>query len=439
MSRLATLYEQACSGQPQAVLLDGEAGIGKTRLATAFLELARTQGADVLAGRTLKTSQRLPYQPLLDILRTRLEREVDLRRLLSAPWLSELSRLLPELRERYADLPPATSNGALTSLRLMEALARLSQVLASQAPLLVFIDDMQRADAASLDVLLYLARSWAERGTPVLLLLSRRTETREMEPEMAEWLANLRDILALTRLELTPLSSADICQVVRELVGGDTALSTCQQEDARFQPSPRCVRQSASDIERFGAWLFSETHGRPLYLRALLEELIACGALVPHMSEENRWAYELHTSPLEATPPHSLLPPEVRELILRRLAPLAPQARDLLAAGAVLGGDFTFEELCQAAWLTPQDGLVALDEALHNLLLRESGQQREGREEVVYHFADDTIREVVYAEAGDARRRVFHHRANSSGTHGYTLGGAAPELAGVCQRMADNE
>src|SRR6266566_4240775 len=78
---------------------------------------------------------------------------------------------------------------------------------------------------------------------------------------------------------------------------------------------------------------------------------------------------------------------------------------------AVLGHDFTFEELCLVARLAPQKGLAALDESLQSLLLRESSQRREGRRGVSYHFADDKIREVVYAAAGDARRRVFHGRA----------------------------
>jgi len=99
------------------------------------------------------------------------------------------------------------------------------------------------------------------------------------------------------------------------------------------------------------------------------------------------------------------------------LARLSPPARDLLAAGAPLGHDFTFEELCQVAQLAPQDGLAALDEALQSLLLRESSHQREGRGGISYHFAHDKIREVVYAAAGDARRRVFHSQAFGSGVH----------------------
>src|SRR5713101_4273764 len=235
-SRLMTLYEQASNGQAQVVLLEGEAGIGKTRLATEFLAWVRAQGADVLEGRTFQTSQCLSYQPLLKALRARLEQEHDLRELLSDPWLAELSGLLPDLRERYPDLPPPTIDGAFASSRLFEALARLSHALASQAPLLLFVDDMQWSDAATLDVLQYLARYWTEHGTPALLLLSRRTETREMEPQMSEWLANLRSTIALTRLELGSLSAKDTLQIVRELAHADAAQPSCQGEHARFQP-----------------------------------------------------------------------------------------------------------------------------------------------------------------------------------------------------------
>jgi predicted ATPase len=222
---------------PQVVLLEGEAGIGKTRLAAAFLNWVRAQGADVLEGRAFQTSQRLSYQPLIEALRTRLEQEHDLRQRLPDPWLAELPRLLPDLRERYPDLPPLTINGAFASSRLFEALARLSQALASQAPLLIFADDMQWTDAATLDVFQYLARYWTEHGTPALLLLSRRTETREMEPEMSEWLANLSSTISLTRLELCSLSSMDTLQIVRELAYADAAQPSCQGEHARFQPS----------------------------------------------------------------------------------------------------------------------------------------------------------------------------------------------------------
>ena len=205
---LMTLYEQITNNQPQVVLLEGEAGIGKTRLATVFLDWVRAQGAEVLAGRPLS------YQPLIEALRTRLEQDPDLRQCLSDPWLAELSRLLPDLRERYPDLPALTINGVFASSRLFEALARLLHALAAQAPLFMFADDLQWADAATLDVFQYLARYWSDHRTPALLLLSRRAESRDMGAQMSEWLAALSSTISVTRLQLGPLSAQDIRQIV---------------------------------------------------------------------------------------------------------------------------------------------------------------------------------------------------------------------------------
>ena len=139
---------------------------------------------------------------------------------------------------------------------------------------------------------------------------------------------------------------------------------------------------------------------------------------MPRLIAGSDWVFEPQSSILEATSPDGLLPSDVRDLIQRRLARLSSSARDLLAAGAVLGQDFTFEDLCPVARLTPQDGLAALDEALQSLLLYESNHRRKGRRGVSYHFADEKIREVVYTAAGDARRRVFHSRAYFAGARG---------------------
>src|SRR5207245_7252777 len=98
-------YQRAHAGQPQLVLLQGETGIGKTRLASEFVGWAQAQGADVLAGRALQNGRQLPYQPLIDVLRHRLEQEPAPNDLVSDVWLAEIARLLPEARARPPDLP----------------------------------------------------------------------------------------------------------------------------------------------------------------------------------------------------------------------------------------------------------------------------------------------------------------------------------------------
>ena len=105
-----------------------------------------------------------------------------------------------------------------------------------------------------------------------------------------------------------------------------------------------------------------------------------------------------------------LVPPTVRAVIRARIAQLSPDAQALLAAAAVLGHTTGFEQMRSVAGLAEPVGLGALDEALGRRLLIERAEQRSNRHDR-YTFAHDKIRDVVYTEAGDARRRAYHQRA----------------------------
>lgn len=170
-------YRLSECGQTNIALLQGEAGIGKTRLAQEFLGWARAQGADLLQGRAFESGGRLPYQPLVAALRARVEQEHAPDDLLSDIWLAELSRLLPELRDRYPDLPPATENEQTAHIRLFEAIARLGAACAERTTVVLFLDDLQWADIASLDALQYTCRRWREDHAHILFLCSMRTES----------------------------------------------------------------------------------------------------------------------------------------------------------------------------------------------------------------------------------------------------------------------
>ena len=145
LARLRQAYARAQTAGAQVVVLEGETGSGKTRLATEFLDWARGQDAEVLVGRTFEAEGGLPYAPLVAALRPRLERENAPDDLLGDLWLAELARLLPELRERYPDLPPVSEDETVGRGRLFEAVARLAQALVERAPLVLFLDDVQWA------------------------------------------------------------------------------------------------------------------------------------------------------------------------------------------------------------------------------------------------------------------------------------------------------
>jgi predicted ATPase len=171
------------------VLVVGEAGIGKTRLVSEFVAWVRAQGTDVLAGQAFEMGGRLPYQPLVEALRPRLEEENAPEDLLDDLWLGELSRLLPELRVRYPDLPAPTEDELTARGQMFEAVARLVEALAQRSPLVLLLDDLQWTDGASLDLLRYLEASWSRHGSRVLLLGTLRREELELTPQLAAQLA----------------------------------------------------------------------------------------------------------------------------------------------------------------------------------------------------------------------------------------------------------
>jgi len=422
--QLVGRYQQTRQGQPQAVLLVGEAGIGKTRLASEFVAWAAAQGAEVLHGHAFELGGRLPYQPLVEALRERLEAENAPEDLLEDLWLAELSRLLPELRLRYPDLPAPTQDELSGKLRLFEAVARLLSALAGRAPVVLLLDDLHWIDGASLDLLRYLGHAWKGQGSRVLLLGTVRGEGLELNPELAAQLLDLGRDLPLTRLPLPPLSQAETFELLE-------ALAT-EEKHAMGWPSP-VGASSASErpLVALGNVLFARTGGQPLYLLETLKLLRERQWLLPRLTAEGVFrlapAEELVAALARQESRRELLPPSVRAMIQTRLARLSAPARQLVMAGAVLGSPASATLLWQMAGLRVPEGVEALEEAVKSGILREEEARGPGAGRLAsYRFTHDLVRDVVYTELGAARRLVLHQRALA---RLQTEGARAAELA----------
>jgi DNA-binding SARP family transcriptional activator len=391
---LIECYQRAHAGQPQLVLHQGETGIGKTRLSTEFVRWAQARGAEVLAGRALQTGRPLPYQPLIDILRRHLEQEQAPDALLSAVWLAELSRLLPELRDRYPNLPVPATDEALGHHRLFEATVRLVRLWAARRPLVLLLDDLQWADTATLDLLLLNLRTGAESFTDV----------------HATWVMALkRTRIPLTALVLFAFTHEETQHFVQALAwaepsreGGNTSSTGGCPENGEASP----FREA---LVPFANWLYVQTRGQPLYLVETLKELLAREIIAPALQEHGSWGLVLRTRLLAQTPVGELIPSSVRELIRTQLARLTPSAWALLVAAAALGQGLTFERLIQVAQLDEQEGLRALEELLRQgWLVVEEAQAVDG-----YAFPREMMRQVVYQEAGATRQRLVQRRVSA--------------------------
>ncbi len=369
---LIDCYQRSHAGQPQLVLLQGETGIGKTRLATEFAGWAQAQGAAVLAGRALQTGRQLPYQPLIDVLRRQLEQEHAPDNLLSAVWLAELSRLLPELRDRYPDLPVPATDEALVVLLL---------------------DDMQWADTATLDLLLYLARSLAEHSAPVLLLLTLRTGADPSPSVQSTWMIALRRTrIPLTALALAAFTREETRQFIQALAWAEQPLEMGNNSSTGGCPEKREASTFREVLVPFANWLYFQTQGQPLYLVETLKGLLAREIIVPSLQENGSWGLVLRSGLLAQTP---------------------PSAWALLVAGAALGQGLTFERLIQVAQLDEQEGLRALEELLRSGLLSEGTPVEDSQAFDGFAFPREMIREVVYQEAGATRQRLLQRRVSA--------------------------
>jgi predicted ATPase len=260
---------------------------------------------------------------------------------------------------------------------LFDAVAQLTISLAQRAPLVLFIDDLHWADSATLELLPYLLRRWRAVNAHALLLGSLRSEA--MHPSglssLMAWLTQMERELAPQHLTLEPLGEAETLQIVQA-----------------------CFVPPASD---FAQWLFSETHGHPFYLMETLKDLLERGVLQAKRRAERHWTFAMDAE-------HDLgqaarVPSTIRAVIRSRLNRLSPPAFALLAAAAVLEHQLAFDRLGAIAHVPADTALPAFDELVSSRLLLEAASG--------YVFPNDMLRDVVYTEAGDARRRLFHRRA----------------------------
>src|SRR5437763_12749612 len=389
---LVTAFQTTLQGHVQVASIEGEPGIGKTRLAREFLRWARAQGADVLEARAFETGSHLPYQPLVEAMRSRLEGEQDLHALLGDGWVAELARLWPEFHDQVRDLPPPLSlDEAEARTRLFEAIARLGHALAKRAPVVLFIDDAQWADAASLDVLQYANRRWATAHLPVFLLCTFRSDDLASSVALADWLGSLERNLPVRRQTLISLTFEDTLRLVQSLFGA-----------GKGTPGNGIEGQPGKDesIEAWSKWLFAETRGHPFFLIEHLKLVTERKGLLHNEAGTVLMPPDLIMHQEAAQFP---LPASIRDFIHARLTRLSHHALTLCIAAAVLGDGCTFDQLYHVADINESQALSVLDELLTRGLLQETG----GR----CFFAHDSIRAGAYAEAGESRRRVFHRRA----------------------------
>lgn len=368
LKQLKHQWNLAREAHGHLVMLSGEPGIGKTRLALELIAQAHKDGAAILRGGCYEYEAATPYLPFVEAIRGWVNRQsVKLLRTQLGDTATELAKLAPELESKLGELrpnPPLAPNEE--RLRLFDNIARFLQSLAANQGLLMFLDDLHWADRGTLSLLHYVLRHL--RNDRVMVLSAYRDVELNRSHPLAGILVDWNREHLITRLVLHRFNRADTTSMLITLFGDDT------------------VSADFADL------VFRETEGNPFFVEEVVKALIEQGEIY---RSGDRWSRrEIH----ELTIPQS-----VKEAVGRRLSRLTETCGEVLTYAAGLGKQFFFNELIAAGTNDEDATLDALDEASAAQLIVSTGDES-------FSFTHDKIREVLIEELNPIRRRRLHRR-----------------------------
>jgi DNA-binding SARP family transcriptional activator/Flp pilus assembly protein TadD len=350
------------------VVLVGEMGIGKTCLAEKFLADVRSQGAPVLQARCYEGEQGLAYGPFISSMSAFLAQPGAAKRLrtLSPHVLIEAARLLPELRDHFPDLPaalPLDRPGAQSQF-LEGLLQAIEKLLAGKPPGVLFFDDLHWSDEASLELLAYLLHRL--QTTRIFILGTWRSDIPAASSGLNRLLIDVQRMGLAFRIPLHRLNHEDLDKLIAGML-------------PERQPLPESFRR------RF----YQETEGIPFIALEYLGLMRQGGEL----NTNGEWK----------------LPANVRDVLLARLAPVDETASQLVGTAAVIGRSFDFETLRIASGRSEIETVNGLEALLAAGLIEEQ-RVKESPGNPTYDFVHEKLRDIVYEQTNQARRRLLHRR-----------------------------
>ncbi len=362
---------------PNVILIEGETGVGKTRLMQALANDAAWHGAEVLWSHGLVLGViHPPYMTLVEAFLDQLSalRAKQLAQIVAPIWLQSLAQLLPPLSHWLPELgEPAHLDPDPSRDRLLEAFARVLEGWAQVVPLIVILENLHQGDGDTL------------RALPLLI----------------QRLERARILFAVTYIGADARARAAAWDCIEALHHNAQAdhLPLKRFSQATTAALIRSRLESRQPLPHLETRIYQETQGNPLFVLHTLRELHETGALIP--DAQGRW--EVAREALLPATEELLLPEAVEQAILQRMEHVSPAARQLLHAVAVLGVEIDFEILNAVSELDLAPLLESLHELLRSEFLEETAQG--------YCFCHDKIREVTYAAIPPSERRWRHQRA----------------------------
>lgn len=368
LAQLERILEQVMRGRGGVVLVGGEPGVGKTRLAEEVAMRAQQKGMVSFIGHCYEMEGALPYSPFVEILEANAETiPADTFREIMGDSAPELARFAPQIKKMFPDIAPPADMPAEEDRRYtFNSISRYIRRAAAGAPIMLTLDDLHWGDDATLLLLEHLALNLQD--VPVLIIGTYRDVELAVGRPLARTLELLVRQRAAQRLSLKRLTEEDVKNMLHRLSGS---------------PPP----------DLLVAAIYSETEGNAFFVEEVFRHLLEEGKL---LDANGTWHADLQLDELD-------VPEGVRLVIGRRLERLGPETSKVLAAAAVIGRVFDFDLLPEIADLADLDPLDAMDEAERAHLITPI-KGRDAR----YSFVHELVRQTLLTDISLPRRQRLH-------------------------------
>mgnify|MGYP005842086269 FL=1 len=383
MTVLQERLRSAQSGRGEWLLLYGEAGVGKTRLAYQLLLQAADLSMTVISASCQVLERNLSFAPLADALGRYFYGLPDENvRSLPVATLSSLAQIIPSLQDRIQHAPllsiDMTSNAEENRQRLIDSIVTTITVLATMRPMVLFVDDLQWADPDTLATLNRLVHRLSD--LPLFLLMAYRNEDLSENEALMTFVHAVNRIQHDAQLPVPRFAQQHVQQLVELHL---TELG---------EKAPPAIAETT----QLGKLLYETTQGNALFVAEALHDLDERLSL-------GESGYRLDRATIESaeggfTPLLTLRSRRIQEIINERIERLPTDARAVLNLCAVIGRDFSLELLESAATLDPLGGLETL---LERKFLLERPDER-------IDFAHHLVRQTVYEQLSLLQRRRLH-------------------------------